>query len=375
MPILTSERAYWLAWSQLRGIGPVLLKRIYDHFGSVAIAWSAAPEALCLVDGVGPGVAATIREQRTQIHPEQLLAAHEENNPCFWTPSDPGYPSLLAAIPDPPPLLYYRGRPELIAQLETGVAVGIVGTRSPSDYGRRWTRKLAQKLAQHNLIVVSGLAEGIDREAHLSALEAQGSTIAVLGTGVDVDYPWSNRVLHERIRQEGLLVSEYADGTPPDRPHFPRRNRIIAGLSRAVVVAEAPLKSGALITARLANDYGREVYALPGHLDNPRCFGCLHLISEGAGLILNEETLLNAVGALPQIDTAIDAATDAAEAAPPADLDPLLLQVWQAISPEPVKIDWLAQQLPVPAGTLLSALVQLELLGLVTQLPGNQYRR
>ncbi|HEY9736870.1 MAG TPA: DNA-processing protein DprA [Trichocoleus sp.] len=369
---MTNERAYWLAWSQVRGIGPVLLKRLYEHFGSVAIAWKAPPEALSLVDGVGAGLAATIKEQRPQIAPESLLAAHEDNNPCFWTPSDPAYPSLLLAIPDPPPLLYYRGRPELIAQLEARVAIGIVGTRSPSDYGKRWTRKLAQKLVQHDLIIVSGLAEGIDREAHLSTLEAQGSTIAVLGTGVDVDYPWSNRALHQRIREEGLLVSEYADGTPPDRPHFPRRNRIIAGLCRAVLVAEAPLKSGALITARLANDYGREVYVLPGHLDNPRCFGCLHLINEGASLVLNEETLLNGVGALPQIDSAAASPTGAA---PPPDLDPLLLQVWEAVSPEPVKVDWLAQQLPIPAGSLLSALVQLELLGLVTQLPGNQYRR
>ncbi|MBD0335118.1 MAG: DNA-protecting protein DprA [Cyanobacteria bacterium Co-bin13] len=371
---MANERAYWLAWSRLKGVGPVLQKRIYEHFGGLAIAWTASAAALQQVDGLGQGLVSSILQQRSSVSPEALLSAHEDQCPAFWTPADPGYPALLLAIPDPPPLLYYRGRPELMADLEAGVAVGIVGTRNPSDYGRRWTRKLTCSLVKNGVIIVSGLAEGVDREAHLSTLEAGGRTIAVLGTGVDVVYPWSNRALYDRIEQEGLLVSEYPNGTAPDRPHFPRRNRIIAGLSRAVLVAEAPLRSGALITARLANDYGREVYALPGSLDNPRCLGCLSLINEGAQLILDDETLLQGLGTLP----ATQGATSLPESArqlPPPDLDPLLQQVLQAVTREPVKVDHLAQQVPIPTGSLLGALVQLELLGFVVQLPGTLYQR
>lgn len=355
----------------MRGIGPVLLKRIYEHFGSLAIAWSATATALKQVDGVGTQLVEAILQQRPQVDPEYLLATHSETSPCFWTPADPDYPPLLMTIPDPPAVLYYRGCTEIMTTLTLGMAVGIVGTRSPSDYGKRWTRKLTNRLVKHQVPVVSGLAEGIDREAHLSALEAQGKTIAVLGTGVDMIYPWSNRALYQRMASEGLLLSEYPNGTAPDRAHFPRRNRIIAGLSRAVLVAEAPARSGALITARLALEYGREVYALPGSLDNPRCLGCLELISEGAGIVLNEETLLKGLDTLPTMENASQLSLLVA----PASLEPILQQVLQAIPPEPITLEQLTEKVPVATGTLLSTLVQLELLGLVAQLPGMQYRR
>lgn len=352
----------------------MLLKRIYEHFGSVAIAWDAPADALRHVDGLGPGLVSSVLEQRIQVNPEALLDTHQKTCPNFWTPTDPEYPALLWAIADPPPLLYYRGRPELISQIDQRPAVGIVGTRSPSDYGKRWTRKLTQRLVQHAIPIVSGLAEGVDREAHLSTLESGGETLAVLGTGVDVIYPWSNRSLYERIKVEGLLLSEYPDGTGPDRAHFPRRNRIIAGLCRAVLVTEAPVRSGALITARLANEYGREVYALPGNLDNPRCLGCLGLINEGASLILDEETLPKGLGTLPTLLP--DSATDTTPENPALpSLDPLLAQVFQFIPPEPIALDALAERCSVPTGTLLSALVQLELLSLIQQLPGMQYKR
>jgi DNA processing protein len=172
-------------------------------------------------------------------------------------------------IADPPPLLFYRGRTELINAIQTMPSVGIVGTRSPSAYGQRWTCRITQQLVAHDVIIVSGLAAGIDRWTHQQTLDSDGMTIAVLGTGVDQTYPWSNRALQARVAEQGLLLSEHPNGTPPDRAHFPRRNRIIAGLSRAVVVTEAPERSGALITARLANEYGRDVFALPGSLDNP----------------------------------------------------------------------------------------------------------
>lgn len=359
---MSKERAYWLAWSGVRGVGPILLKRIYEHFGSLSIAWSASESALRQVQGIGLNLAETIATQRSQRHPQQLLEQQTSN---FWTPADAAYPKLLFTIADPPPLLYYRGRPELIQQLDNGFSVGIVGTRSPTEYGRRWTRQLAGQFARQQWVVVSGLAEGIDRIAHQSALEVSGATIGVLGTGVDRIYPLSNRSLYGQIAQKGLLVSEYPNGTPPDRAHFPQRNRIIAGLSRAVLVTEAPARSGALITARLANDYGREVYALPGGLDDAHSAGCLNLISQGAQMVLGIEALMESLGALPS----------AALPVTPPNLDPQLETIYQGVPREPISLDNLVSALALETGTVLSALVQLELIGLVIQLPGMRYRR
>jgi DNA processing protein len=167
---------------------------------------------------------------------------------------------LLIEIATPPPLLYFRGEVELAENLGETPLVAIVGTRQPSEYGIRWTRQISTALAKNGFTVVSGLAEGIDTETHTAALKAGGRTIAVLGTGVDVIYPAKNQQLYKQILSAGLVLSEYPAKTPPDRTQFPRRNRIIAGLSRAVLVMEAPLKSGALITANYANEFGRDVY-------------------------------------------------------------------------------------------------------------------
>jgi len=219
------------------------------------------------------------------------------------------------------------------------------------------------------VMIVSGLAQGIDREAHQQTLQQGGHTIAVLGTGVDQVYPMAHRTLQQGIATHGLLLSEYADGTPPDRSHFPRRNRIIAGLSRLTLVTEAPSRSGALITARLANDYGRDVYALPGSLDNLTSRGCLELIAQGAHPVLDEHTLPAALGTLPMLDRAEPASP------PPPDLAPELAQVLAAIPTDPATLDQLVQQLPLETATVLSALVQLELLGLVHQEPGMRYGR
>jgi DNA processing protein len=276
----------------VEGVGPITLKRIQAYFGDLASAWAANAIDLQAVEGIGSKLATAIAQQRPNLDLTPPAVP-------FLTPADGAYPALLFEIPDPPPVLYYQGQLELLPQCQTQPAAAIVGTRSPSDYGRRWTRRISAALSRAGLTVVSGLADGIDREAHDSCLQHQGSTIAVLGTGVDVVYPRQNLDLHRAIAQRGLLLSEHPPGTPPDRVHFPRRNRIIAGLSRATLVTEAPAKSGALITARLANDYGRDVYVLPGSLDNPRCRGCLELVNQGAQLVLAEDTLVAALGAIP----------------------------------------------------------------------------
>lgn len=375
---MTQERAFWLAWSQISGVGPVLIKRLYQHFHYLESAWGASPEALVQVEGIGSLTAEAIAAERFKYQPDQLLQQHERKNRHFWTPADPDYPPLLLEIPDPPPVLYYRGNAALIKDLGSLPAISIVGTRDPSEYGRRWTRKLSSALAQNNFIVVSGLAEGIDTEAHRSCLEVGGQTVAVLGTGVDVVYPFTNRTLYQQVLNDGLALSEYPTGTQPDRTHFPRRNRIVAGLCRAVLVIEAPKKSGALITAYLANDYGRDVYALPGSLDNSKSKGCLTLISKGAQMILGEAELLEMLGTLPQLDKP---ETHEAAQLPLLDLSHELSQVLQAVGTiathsnnESVPFDAIVQHSGMAAGIVSGALLQLELSGLVLQLPGMRYQ-
>lgn len=382
---MSEERAYWLAWSKISGIGPILLLRLHHHFGTLAEAWVASKTELEAVEGFGEQIAALAVAGRSRLDPDELLQQHEQENPHFWTPADAGYPRLLLEMSDPPPVLYYSGVVEPLENQGIIPCVAIVGTREPTDYGRRWTRRITAALAQAGFTVVSGLAEGVDTETHQTCLGAGGRTIAVLGTGVDVVYPWSNRNLSKQVEQNGLLVSEYPAGSQPDRVHFPRRNRIIAGLSRAILVMEAPHKSGALITARLANEYGREVYALPGSLDNSRSRGCLELINTGAHMILGEKSLLAALENLPQLDDArspisqlsiFDEEADIEMSSPqPILLEPLLKQVFEAVSLEPLAVDLIVQKTGLETGAVLSALAQLELMELISLLPGMRYQR
>lgn len=360
---MIEERAYWLAWMCIHRVGPILLKRIYIHFGSLAIAWQAPMNDLLAVGGIGEALAQYIVSQRPRIAPASLF---DDMTDRFITPSDSAYPQLLFEICDPPPVLYYSGRLELLEQYNQRFSVGVVGTRRPTDYGRQWTRQITHQLVQSGSLIISGLASGIDRVAHQVALDNKGDTIAVLGTGVDVIYPAANAQLYKRISETGLLLSEYPSGTSPDRTNFPKRNRIIAGLSRAVIVTEAPERSGALITAHLANDYGREVYALPGSLDNSQIEGCLHLINQGAQIILGLKPLMEALSLLPPVQT---------EAASHPELDEQLDRIYQEIPPDGIGLDGLVERLGIDTGILIGALIKLELMGFIQQSPGARYRR
>lgn len=389
------------------------IKRLWEHFGTLELAWQATASELLKVDGIGLLSAERIVSVRSKLNPEQLLVEHEKKNKAFWTPVDADYPALLFAINDPPPVLYYRGSLRL-SDLNR-LTVGIVGTRRPSTYGKRWTQRLSQRLSQQGAVIISGLAAGIDTEAHTGCLYQQGLTVAVVGTGVDIVYPARNQSLYQQVVENGLVVSEYPDGTGPDRTHFPQRNRIIAGLSRAILVTEAPARSGALITARLANDYGREVYALPSALGNEQGEGCLRLIAEGAQIILGEQVLMDTLEKLPAVDSSavpnrtvssqsdllkkttsekvsskrdIDTkavgnletsealeinSTDLKKAI--SELTPVLANVLEAVAIEPTIVDYIVQQTQMETGIVLSALFQLELSGMVIQLPGMQYQR
>jgi len=369
---LTTERAYWVAWAQAKGLGSVLLKRLNSHFGSLAAAWQAEESALLEVEGVGLGLASQLADYRQQVNPDDVLIYYEGQGANFWTPADPDYPTLLYEITDPPPLLYYQGRTELAQAVQTMPSVAIVGTREPSDYGQRWTRRLVQQLVSHDVIVVSGLASGIDRHAHGQALDSQGLTIAVLGTGVDRSYPWNNRALQDRIAQEGLLLSEHPNDTPPDRTYFPRRNRIIAGLSLGCLVVEAAPASGSLITARDALEAGREVLAVPGSIHSPQSRGCHRLIRDGAVLV---ETLADILDALPLGHLEAGGGRRAAmaagtvEAALPA--SPLLA----ALGHEPSSLDALVARSGLATPEVLAGLMALELDGHVGRTADGRFQR
>lgn len=368
-----SERAFWLAWSQIEGLGTTLIRRLAQQLGSLATAWEADLAALGQVEGIGPQLLERIAIARRHRDPLTDWQQHQQENPHFWLPIDPDYPRLLLEIPSPPSVLYYRGQVNTLELQGQIRAIAIVGTRDPSEYGRRWTRRIATALAQQGVVVVSGMAEGIDTEAHAACLEAGGRTIAVLGTGVDQIYPRRNQELYHRICQQGWVTSEYPAGTQPDRFHFPRRNRIIAGLARAVLVMEAPSKSGALITAHLANEFGREVYVLPGSLDNPRSLGCLGLLQRGAQVILSEGDLLQQLGAIPALDA--DPMPTPHSPQPLPNLEPHLAKVLAAVPAEATSLDQIVLATNLATGTVSGALMQLEMLDLVTQLPGLRYQR
>ena len=362
------ERAYWLAWSQLEGIGAVSLKKIDQHFGSLKEAWNAPAIAFTEVDGLNIKSVNAL-QRRTKQNPEELITQHLKQNPQFWTPADTAYPRLLLETPSPPPLLYYSGQVEPTENEGIKPMIGIVGTRNPTEYGKRWTKKITEALVGHGFGIVSGMAAGIDTVAHSTCLQANGRTIAVLGTGVDRVYPYSNRNLHQQLKAGGLIVSEYPSQTPPDRGHFPARNRIIAGLCRAVLIIEAPQRSGALITARFANDFGRDVYVLPGSLDNERSLGCLALLNTGAHVILGVENLLEMLGTMPCLDRIAPTPSK-----PKPDLQPELKSIYELIEIESVAIDAIANQTELSTSEVLSALSQLEIMDLVVQVPGMRYQ-
>lgn len=372
-----SERAFWLAWSQIEGLGTTLIRRLAQQLGSLETAWAADLTTLGRVEGIGPQLLDRIAIARRDRDPFTVWEQHQQDNPHFWLPIDPDYPRLLLEVPSPPSCLYYQGIVDPAEITGQRLVIAIVGTRDPSEYGRRWTRRIATALAQQGVVVVSGMAEGIDTEAHTACLEAGGRTIAVLGTGVDQIYPRRNRELYYRICKQGWVTSEYPAGTQPDRPNFPRRNRVIAGLARAVLVMEAPGKSGALITARLANEFGREVYVLPGSLDNPRSLGCLGLLQRGAQVILNEGDLLQQLGAIPALDAGPVTPTkpESAIAQAPPDLEPDWAKVLATIPTEAISLDEIVLTTGMETGIVISALTQLALKDLVALLPGMRYQR
>ena len=368
---------HWLQLSLTDGIGSILLGRLVTAAGSAEAACSADSGLLNSVEGIGSVKGANILRSLRQASDaaEKEMARCRENGVNLICQDDAEYPTLLKVIPDPPAVLYVRGTLE--ARDLNGVA--IVGSRRCSHYGREQAERFGTLLAQAGVTVISGGARGVDSAAHRGAIAAPGGrTIVVLGCGVDVAYPPENEALFKQVATRGAVISEFALETPPMKENFPRRNRIISGMSRGVLVVEADVASGALITARQAGDeHGRPVFALPGRVDNPMSAGPHALIRDGATLITNLEEIFEGLGPLPHhvLETELAEPRVEAPAEPPvaANLTEQQNRILREISRDPIALDLIIARTELPAEAILPELTLMTLRGLVKRIGGQNY--
>jgi DNA processing protein len=353
--------ASWLHLSLTPGLGAATIRELLKQFG-LPEKVLAAPRAQ-LKPLAGAQALAALDSEPVARAVERALAWLEQPGCAIVTLADAAYPRLLLEIADPPPLLYCRGRTELLNR----PALAVVGSRNATAQGASNAEQFARSFSAAGLTIVSGLAQGIDAAAHRGGLAAEGSTIAVLGTGVDLAYPQANAALAEDIASRGLLVSEYALGTKAFGHNFPRRNRLISGLAQGCLVVEAALASGSLITARAAAEQGREVFALPGSIHSPLSKGCHALIKSGAKLAESAEDVLSELAAFRRTGFA----STRAPAAPEATEDPLLA----CMGFDPVDVDALCARAGLPAERVSAELLRLELDGRIAALPGGLYQR
>lgn len=354
------ELKYWVSLSRIPGIGRVKISQLKEHFGSLKCAWKAQSSELKEA-GLDSSSINRVASLRPRISPdaemEKLIRYKVEVITC----EDSNYPPQLREIYDYPPMLYVRGR--LLPQDECCLAV--VGTRRATIYGRQVTEEIVADLAQNNVTIVSGLARGIDTAAHRTALEVGGRTLAVFGCGLDIVYPAENAKLARQVMECGALISEYPLGTRPKGENFPRRNRIMSGMSLGVLVIEAGERSGALLTAYHALEQNREVFAIPGSILSPASKGTNHLIQEGAKLVQNCADILEELNV-----TMIAQQLEMKEFLPADQTESLILN---QLTTEPTHVDELCRRSGLPMATLNSTLAMLELKGAVKQLGGMNY--
>ncbi|HEX6707544.1 MAG TPA: DNA-processing protein DprA [Albitalea sp.] len=357
------ELAAWLRLLETPQVGRESARKLLAAFGSPEAVLGASVAARREVVGPGPagalGVAVPGIDALVDAT-QAWVAADATGSRRVITLGDPLYPPALLQTADPPLLLYAQGRAELLG----APCLAIVGSRNPTAQGRDNAREFAATLSRAGLTIVSGLALGVDGAAHEGALEGPASTIAVVATGLDRVYPRRHLGLAHRIASEGLMLSEHALGTPPLQAHFPLRNRIIAGLSQGTLVVEAALQSGSLITARLAAEAGREVFAIPGSIHSPQARGCHALIKQGAKLVDAAQDILEEL----RLDRP---AANSSASEPPAPADPLL----DALGYDPVTLDALVARTGWSAEALNTRLLELELDGRVARLPGQLFQR
>jgi len=355
-----NDKKYWVGFNLIKGIGAVRMQALIRYFDDLESAWKAKP-----VDLAGAGLSLKLIERITQarenVDLDKVWAKIESQGIKILTWEDETYPQRLKEIEQPPPVLYVRGE----YLLDDLFAVAIVGTRRVTSYGRQITEELAAYLGANGITVISGLARGVDAIAHHAALKAGGRTIGVLGSGVDKIYPPEHRQLAEQLMAHGAIISDYAPGTPPDASNFPPRNRIISGLSLAVVVIEAGETSGALITAEFAAEQGREIFAVPGSILAPQSKGTNKLIQKGALPLLSIHDLMQALDL-----TRVGEHKTARKSIPADETEARLMK---ALTDEPLHVDEIRNQTELPIEKVSATLALMELKGMVRQVGGMNY--
>jgi len=361
-----SDLHYWLALNSLSAIGSVLSGRLISAFGSAENIFHAASTELKGVEGIGEGRAQSISSFNQWDMIKSEIERAEKNNIQLITINDKAYPESLRRIHGAPLVLYVRGG---LAESDK-YAVAIVGSRNSTAYGMQMAEKMGYKLASSGITVVSGMARGIDTAAHKGALRSGGRTIAVLGSGADIPYPSSNRGLMNAIASKGVVMSEFPLGTPPNRENFPRRNRIISALSLGVIVIEATLDSGSLITVGYALEQGKDVFAVPGNVTSGNSSGTNDLIKKGAKLVESAEEVIDELS--PQIkeilreervssDTLVSQLTTDEQ------------RLFSYLGAEPKHIDVIIRETDITSGKALSLLLNLELKGMIRQTEGKHF--
>jgi DNA processing protein len=356
-----SDVRYWIGFSLIPHIGAVRVRRLLAYFGDLSTAWQADAASLRAA-GLPKDALERLLYVRPRLDLDAELARITSAGAQVLTWESPDYPALLQNIEQPPPVLYVRGS----LSSEDRWAVAVVGTRSPSAYGKQVTQQIASGLARNGITVVSGLAFGIDSVAHRAALEAGGRTLAVLGTGVDLIYPERHRELAGAIIEQGALISDYCLGTKPDATNFPPRNRIISGLSLGTLVVEAGIKSGALITLEFALEQGRETFAVPGNVYNASSAGTNGAIQRGeAKLVTRVEDILSELNL-----TMVAQQSEVREIVPESAAEQALLA---CLGNEPILLDELVHAAGLPTATVSSTLCMMELKGMVRRVDNMSY--
>lgn len=361
-----SDKAYWVWLSCIPGIGARRFSMLNDWFGSPQKIWESQNKDILKYQTIlGDRATKSILEHKNEKYVEKAASILSDASIFVVTLNDEQYPVLLRSIFDPPAVLYCKGLP-----INNNIMyIAVVGSRRTSEYGRQMSDRFAYELSMAGIGIVSGAARGIDTMAHKGALRAEGYTIAVLGCGVDIVYPSDNRKLFLQIEEHGTLLSEYPPGTYPSPTNFPARNRIISGISKAVLVVEAGERSGALITVDFALEQGRDVYALPGNINNPYCVGTNRLLKEGARLVTDSKEIIE--------ESTIEKARDLKGIEKPSSvqLDLFETEVYNALEDGEKYIEDLAFMTGIHIGKLNAIFTMLEIKGMVKQLPGNIFIR
>ncbi len=360
------ELHYWIALSLIEDIGPVMAKRLINIFQKPERIFNATEHELRDIEGIGDKRIKAIREFRRWKDVEETIRRCRDLDISIITLNDPVYPENLKNINDPPSVLYIRGSP----QERDRYAVAIVGSRRPTEYGRRVAEKLSRDLAELGITIVSGLARGIDTVAHSGSLKSGGRTIGVFASGLDRVYPPENKGLVRRIMEGGYVVSEFPPGTPPNRENFPRRNRLISGLSLAVVVVEAGAESGALITAATGLDQGREIFAVPGSILSKNSAGTNNLIKRGAKPVTSVEDIIEELA--PALK-GLSGYKKRKEKVWELEFTDKERDIIKIITEEPLHIDDIARRSKRPVSEVAAILLDLELKGVVRQIEGKRF--